>query len=677
MNFFEHQDQARNNTRKLIILFALSLLFITGTVYLAAVVTLSGSFKGSKSRSSRYQTIECSQSRSRAIQPGSRIVLCPPVTQKASFSWWNPSLFFTIGTGTVVLVGLGSLYKIQTLKAGGSVIAQEMGGRLLLSEMAHPEERQLLNVVEEMAIAAGMSVPAVYVMDGEPGINAFAAGFTPNDAVIGVTRGTLEQLSRDELQGVIGHEFSHILNGDMRLNIRLIGVLYGLLLIYITGRVVIDWRPRGKEGNAVLLFGIALVVIGSFGLLCGRLIKSAISRQREFLADASAVQFTRNPAGIAGALNKIANHHYSSLVHSPSAESNSHLFFGSALRFNLLEDLFATHPPLEQRIRRLDASKRQYAGQAPRFASASQPVGEESLTMGFAGDRSAVARSASIQTNPAQVIEQVGTVTPEHYAYAKALLGQLPESLLSGIREPQGAIAIVYGLLLDTQNPQVRTKQLEWLKQVEPANVIEKTLVLSADIDALDPRSRLPLVDLTVPVLRQSDTDQHQRLFKCIQGLANADGRWSLSEFLLYAVLRHRLQPSSMIKNQSTEFTTIGQIWSDCLILLSGLAQVGQTGAEAITYAFRSGVYRLPGAGQETLPDAPPACNLQTLKRSLDRLNLATLKLKQAIVDACAHTVLLDNKVTVQEAELLRAIVILLDCPMPPFLSTGSKRIKA
>lgn len=700
MNFFEHQDQARKNTRKLVFLFALSLLFITVTVYLAAVVTLSSGSKGPK-RSSRYTSIDCPQvtpsSPAPSVSPSvddrpqrfkSRdpngittspvLVPCTPVTTKAaSFSWWQPSLFFTIAGGTVVLVGLGSLYKIQTLKAGGSVIAQEMGGRLLLAEMAHPDERQLLNVVEEMAIAAGISVPAVYVMDNEEGINAFAAGFTPNDAVIGVTRGTLALLSRDELQGVIGHEFSHILNGDMRLNIHLIGVLHGLLLIYITGRVVIDWRPRNKEGNAVLAFGMALVVIGSFGLLCGRLIKSAISRQREFLADASSVQFTRNPAGIAGALDKISSHHYSSLVRTPSAESNSHLFFGSALKFNFLEELFATHPPLEQRIRRLDASKRQYAEQTPTFSSSSSQG--QSQVMGFAsgGARggSTIARSPHIQANPAQVVDQIGTVTPEHYAYAKALIGQLPASLQLGIHEPQGAIAIVYGLLLDTQNLAVRTKQLEWLKQVEPADVIEKTLALSVDIDAIDPRSRLPLVDLTVPILRQSATDRHQRLFKCIQGLANADGRWSLSEFVLYAVLRHRLQSASTTSTQPTEFTTIGQIWSDCLLLLSGLAQVGQTGADAIAYAFRSGVYRLPGAGQETLPDVPPACNMKTLKHSIDRLNLATPKLKQAIVDACAHTVLLDNKVTVQEAELLRAIVILLDCPMPPFLNTGSKML--
>lgn len=676
MNFFEHQDQARKNTRTLIFLFALSLLFIIVTVYLAAVVALSSSLgRSTKSHFDPYSTspaIECSQvSRSDSTDLGNRSRRrCTSVTQKAAFSWWNPSLFFAIGAGTMVLVGSGSLYKIQTLKAGGSVIAQEMGGRLLLSETAHPEERQLLNVVEEMAIAAGISVPAVYVMDSEPSINAFAAGFTPQDAVIGVTRGTLEQLSRDELQGVIGHEFSHILNGDMQLNLRLIGVLHGLLLIYITGRIVIDWRSRDEKGNSLLFFGIALMVMGSLGLLCGRLIKSAISRQREFLADASSVQFTRNPTGIAGALDKIASHHYGSRVYSPSAESNSHLFFGSALRFNVLEDLFATHPPLEQRIRRLNASKRRYAGQVPRFSSNSQTAGQESLTMQFSSGGSSI-DSSHLGVNPTQVVSQVGTVTPQHYAYAKALLEQLPQSLQSGIRDQQSAMAIIYGLFLDGQNPAVRTQQLEWLKQVEPASVIEQTLALSSDIDALDPRSRLPLVDLTVPVLRQSDTDQHQRLLKCIQGLANADQRWSLSEFVLYAVLRHRLQSF----NSTVEFTTIGQIWSDCLILLSSLAQVGQTDADTIVYAFRSGVYRLPGAGQETLPDTPPACNLRMLKQSLDRLNRAAPKLKQAIVDACAHTVLLDNKVMVQEAELLRAIVILLDCPMPPFLNTSSRML--
>ncbi len=655
MNFFEHQDQARQNTQKLILLFGLSLLFITVTVYLAAVVMLSSPFLSTR-RSFSYQ-----------------------LAQADAFSWWQPSLFFNIAIGTVVLVGLGSFYKIQSLRAGGRVIAQEMGGRVLIAETASPEEQQLLNVVAEMAIAAGVSVPAVYVMDNEPGINAFAAGFTPNDAVIGVTRGTLEALSRDELQGVIGHEFSHILNGDMRLNIRLIGILHGLLLIYIMGRILLRWRSRSEKGNGIALFGIALMVIGSLGLLCGRLIKSAISRQREFLADASSVQFTRNPAGIARALDKIAAHHSSSLVRTPLAEGNSHLFFSSALRFNFLEDLFATHPPLEQRIRRLDASKRQYAAQSSRSSSHASGTDRGTLTSGFAGGlavKSGVDRAFYIQADLDQVVAQVGTVTPEHFAYAKALLAQLPESLQFGIREPQGATAIVYGLLLDPQVPAVRTKQLDWLRQVEPAATIEQTIALSADIDALDPRTRLPLLDLTIPALRQLPPDQCQRVLKCLQGLASADGHWSISEFVLYIVLRHRLQPTHTSIAQPTEFTKIGQIWSDCLVLLSGLARVGQTEPDAITYAFRSGVFRLPGAGQEALPDVPPAYDLRMLKQSLDRLNRAAPKLKQSIVDACAHTVLLDNKVTIQEAELLRAIVILLDYPMPPFLKISSTLAK-
>ncbi|WP_421656189.1 M48 family metallopeptidase [Leptothermofonsia sp. ETS-13] len=276
---------------------------------------------------------------------------------RAGLGLWHPGLFWTVAIPTVVVIGVGSLYKLMVLSQGGSIITQEMGGRLITPDTPNPAEYQLLNIVEEMAIASGISVPAVYVLDGEPGINAFAAGFTPNDAVIGVTRGCMEILTRDELQGVIGHEFSHILNGDMRLNLRLVGVLNGILLIYILGRLAIEVRSgRDRNGNGIALFGLALLIIGSVGLFFGRVIKAAVSRQREFLADASAVQFTRNPDGISAALRKIATHHSHSLVQSPYAEGNSHLFFGSALRFDLFGDLFATHPPLEERIHRLEGS---------------------------------------------------------------------------------------------------------------------------------------------------------------------------------------------------------------------------------------------------------------------------------------------------------------------------------
>ncbi len=635
MNFFEHQDQARQNTKWLVGLFALSVLCIILMVYGAALFSF-----GMAARS------------------------------RGGSGLWNPGLFWTVAIPTVVVIGMGSLYKLMVLSQGGSIIAQEMGGRLVTPDTPNPAEHQLLNIVEEMAIASGISVPAVYVLDRELGINAFAAGFTPNDAVIGVTRGCMENLSRDELQGVIGHEFSHILNGDMRLNLRLVGVLNGILLIYILGRLALEVRSgRDRDGNGIALFGLALLIVGSVGVFFGRVIKAAVSRQREFLADASAVQFTRNPDGIMGALRKIASHHSHSLVQSPYAEENSHLFFGSALRFDLFGDLFATHPPLDERIHRLEAFSGKRTSQ-PAIPSTSHSVSAagDALVAGFS-EAAQPSAGATIQVSPDQVVEKVGTVSPEHCAYARALLSQLPDSLQQGIRERQSAIAIVYALLLDSQSSQLRKQQLEWLRQVEPSSVVDQTLQMVDFIDTLDASSRLPLLDLAVPALRQGSAEDCKRLFKCIHGLAGADGRWSLSEFALRSVLWHRLQPCINPKlDRKIQYNTLGQVWDDCLLLLSALAKVGQTGPDEIQYAFRSGVYRLPGISQLSLPETPPACNFRDMQKSLEKLGLASPKLKQVIVDACAHTVLLDNNVTIQEAELMRAIAITLDCPLPPFL---------
>ncbi|WP_230967415.1 M48 family metalloprotease [Nostoc commune] len=294
MNFFEHQDRARQNTQQLIGLFSLSIAVMIMAIYIATLFMFG---------------------------------MAPRV-------WWHPGIFLYVAGITIVAIAVGSLYKIACLRQGGSVIAQELGGRLLLLDTADEQGRILLNIVEEMAIASGISVPKVYLLERETGINAFAAGFTPNDAVIGVTRGTLEHLSRDELQGVIGHEFSHILNGDMRLNLRLVGLLHGILFIYLTGELL--WRIRGSfrlekedKGLPIWAFGLALMAIGSIGLLCGHLIKAAVSRQREFLADASAVQFTRNPNGLTGVFQKLQK--MDSRLISPGAEAASHMFFGNAL----------------------------------------------------------------------------------------------------------------------------------------------------------------------------------------------------------------------------------------------------------------------------------------------------------------------------------------------------------
>lgn len=640
MNFFEYQDRAHRNSQTLIWLFIFSVCCIIFSIYIAAIISFGLMSKG-----------------------------------KATIAIWEPELLILVAIPTLLVIGSGTCYKLLSLKQGGAVIARDLGGRLVASNTTNPLERQLLNVVEEMAIASGISVPAVYILDDERGINAFAAGFTPNDAAIGVTLGCITHLNRDELQGVIGHEFSHILNGDMRMNLRLVGLLHGILLIYLAGRILLRTNDfsSNKKANQLAIFGFALIIIGSIGMLCGRLIKSGVSRQREFLADASAVQFTRNPAGLAGALRKIANHQLNSLIQSPHAESNSHLFFGSALQFNFLSEVFATHPPLEQRINRLEPSKGKSVAPIP-----SNYQQNDSLVMGLAGaSKPQPASKAKIETNPDLVVAQVGTVAPEHFAYAQALLAKLPESIQTGLRDRQNAIAIVYSLSLDTQNTSIRDRQIAWLRQVQTPEVIETTLKYYPEIAQLDPRMRLPLLDLTIPALRGISATECQQLFKCVNGLAKADGDLSLAEFVLYLVLWHRLQPCiNPNREHKIQYTNLAQVWPDCLILLSALAQVGQTSQDAVAYAFRSGAYRLPGVSQQTLPETPPAFNLGQLHQSLKRLGLASGKIKQSVVDACAHTVLLDNVVTVQEADVLRAIVINLDCPLPPFLNPRASQRK-
>lgn len=681
MNFFEHQDQARKNTQRLILLFSLSLAFITVSIYGVAVIALSMA-SAPKNRSLKNSSPECQYyqrkyQQERLTDADNRVnattlqalqAACSPTKLKQASSWWNPNLFLLVASGTVLVIGSGSLYKIKQLQAGGAVIAAEMGGRQVLPESATAQEQQLLNVVEEMAIAAGIPVPAVYLLDNEDGINAFAAGITVNDAVIGVTWGTLTQLSRDELQGVIGHEFSHILNGDMRLNLRIVGVLHGLFLIYLLGRVLFELRSTGKEGRALTLFGLGLIVAGSIGVLCGNLIKGAISRQREFLADASAVQFTRHPAGIAGALRKIASNQSGSQVQTPYAEIHSHAFFSDSMSF-IFDFVFPTHPPLAERIRRLEGRAGQVLLES--IAASGMPTAASPAAMGFAAGVSTAAPSASSAAASPSPTLAIAPPTTTAFANAAAFLTSLSASLQTRLQEPQGAIAIVYGLLLDAPESPIRAKQLDWLRSIDSATT-DVLLELGSSLDALAERSRLPLLELTIPALQQGSEESRQQLFKRVQELIKADGRWSLTEFAMYAVLWQRLHPRSIAAPVETA-TTIAPIWSDCLMLLSAVAQVGQTDPQARSFAFRSGAFHLPGAAQQVLPDTLPTCNLSVLKQSLDRCAAAAPKLRQAIVDACAHTVQIDNTVTVQEADLLWAIAVSLECSVPRFLSAMIK----
>ena len=357
MDFFENQDKARRHTKRLIAYFLMAVALIVVAVYLVCALIF---FRG-------------------RVAGGDFGAL------------WDPQVFLAAATGTIAVICFGSLYKINELREGGGAVARMLGGRLMSPATTDPDEKKLRNVIEEMSLASGVPVPEIYVLDEEEAINAFAAGHSTSDAAVTVTRGAMELLNRDELQGVIGHEFSHILNGDMRLNLRLIGLINGILCLAIIGRILVQSGSSrssrsDKKGNPLPLLGIALLIIGGIGVFFGKLIKSAVSRQREFLADASAVQFTRNPLGLAGALKKIGGLSGGSKLDAPAAEEASHLFFANGLRESWF-NIFATHPPLEERIRLLDPT---FDGKFPVVSLPERPpqIEEEPAIAAVAGEPS-------------------------------------------------------------------------------------------------------------------------------------------------------------------------------------------------------------------------------------------------------------------------------------------------
>jgi Zn-dependent protease with chaperone function len=365
--------------------------------------------------------------------------------------------------GTLIVVGGGSLFKIAQLRGGGRVVAEQLGGRLLNPDTTDPSERQLMNVVEEMAIAAGTTAPPVYLLDQEDGINAFAAGFTPGEAVIGVTRGAARRLSRDELQGVIAHEFSHILNGDMRLNIRLIGLLHGILIIGMLGYFVLRMtafsghraRRSRDQGNPLplLAIGVGLMVVGFFGTFFGNLIKAAVSRQREFLADAAAVQFTRQPGGIAGALKKIGA--LAAGSRSGARTPRRPATCSSAGPPRASARCSRRTPRCPTRIRRIEPS---WDGTFPDVTPSSRrAAGNGTACRGGRvrpRRRRRACRAVRVRTRSTTWAGRRGA----HVRYAERLLDSLPGGIRAAAHEPYGARALIYTLLLD-RDATLRTKQ--------------------------------------------------------------------------------------------------------------------------------------------------------------------------------------------------------------------------
>jgi Zn-dependent protease with chaperone function len=624
MDFFAAQDRARRKTFQLVLLFAIAIagLVVATNLLVAAIVafsTTTGFVQG----------------------PG------PTIRAQPMQTW------VVISLGVLICVGGASLYKYLALRSGGRAIAEMLGGRPIDPGTQMLDERRLLNVIEEMSIASGIRVPAVYRVD-EEGINAFAAGFGTDDAVVCVTKGTLEHLNRDELQGVIGHEFSHVLNGDSRLNLRLIALLNGILFIGLVGRLLLRTNTSGSSrrnsgGAAILALGVGLVVIGAAGTFCGNLIKAAVSRQREFLADAASVQFTRNPHGIANALKKIGGSTNGSALANVRANEASHMFFGQAVTM-FFNTLMATHPPLPERIRAIEPSwDGQYIAGAPIVEAREAPDG----AAGFAD-------GAPIDT-PSSIVAAIGNPSIASVAHAQGLIASLPPNCVEAARDPWGACALIYAMLLPRSNEgRGRLYEMLDVHALAHLNDIEPTMV------ALDDTQRLTLVALACPALMTMSRAQYERFVADVIALIRADRRIDLFEWVLHRILLKSLKPHFEGAHAvAVRYRDLAAVSAQVAETLSAIARAGGHAIGAQQAAFEAGAAAVELKLQFVPTDDVNFARLNDALRELRGLHPLA---KPRLIKGCAACALGDG-VTADERALLIGIAATLDCPLPPDLA--------
>jgi Zn-dependent protease with chaperone function len=596
VDFFERQRAARGTSMRLVLLFALAVVCIVAVNDIVAVIVWRNSPTGT------------------VIGAVVAVTLI-----------------------TLLIIGGGTASKMIALRGGGAAVAQSVGATAIDPSTSDPRLRRFVNVVEEMSIASGVPVPRLFVLEQEPGINAFAAGYTPADAAVTVTSGALDRLNRDELQGVIGHEFSHVLNGDMRLNVRLIGLLNGILLLGLIGLRFLQFggRSRDRAGAAILAGAIAMIVLGFVGQFFAGLIKAAVSRQREWLADASSVQFTRQTTGLVGALKKIAGlPDGSTLSDKHGAKQVSHMLFGEGSR--RLSSLSATHPPLMQRIEALDPTfrpaeiaqlKQEYAQQPPDGLA-------EDASMGLAGPQPRPAPAAAqVSVQPREVADRVGTIAPEVGAQLNARIPDAYRQLAS-----QGSTAVA---------------------------LVEK--LLRGQTPDLDPALRLPLAQLAAPQLAARPPAEQSALVAQLDAIARADGTVTVFEYCLTRVVAGYLRDAGAPRARSRPGRASVQAVKDAALnLLAAVAAAGNADAPKAQHAFAAAAaHLLPGT---TLPYAPPAQTWPALDAGWEVLDGLDPRNKRVVVESLVIAVSDDGVLTVDEAELLRTACTLLHCPMPPLL---------
>lgn len=628
MNFFQSQQQARRKTSLLVLYLLGSYIFIIGFFNLAASLAYWLFLWREAAEESR------------------------PV-----FHLIDPDLFPWVSGVVLFLVVASTLYNLFRLwRVGGMAVVTMLKGRKINGNTTDVDERKVLNVVAEMSLASGTPVPEVYIIPEEESINAFAAGLSPEQALLVVTRGCLTNLDRDELQGVIAHEFSHILNGDMRLNLRLMATVNGLMVITLLGL----WIMSESDSLSSMAAGGVVAGIGSIGVFCASVIKSAVSRQREFLADASAVQFTRNPRGIAGALEKILD--TGSRINNFRAGEVSHLFFASGVRQGFLR-LLATHPPLRERIARIDPT-----GVGPR----EEGRGEETAAPVLPGEMPVASLSAvgpaagRVRVSPGKLVGSIGAPQAAHIRYAARLKEGIPAGLAGAVASPAGATALIHALLIGKEEA-ISAQQFALLEGMLPPEAIETIRALVAEKTAMRPEQRLPLVDLALPALKSLSPGEYRQFRAAMVALAEADGEISLFEFMLTSIIKRRLDPVlGETPGGAPRRQAKGAVAGQTRVLLSRLAREGAADDEAAERTYQAGMAIY---GPVTSPIlAREECGLDRLQEALTGLGAASLAVQARLIQACLYAISVDMLITAEEAELMRAVADTLGIPIPPIL---------
>jgi len=640
MDFFEAQDQARRKTWKLIVLYSMAVITLIVAVYLVVLFLFA------------YQ------------QGGLQEI-------------WNPPLFIAVSGFTIFLILIGTVTRVLQLRKGGSAVAEMLGGRKLNPSTNDFKEKQLRNVVEEMSIASGLPVPDIYILDNEPSINAFAAGYGTRDAAVGVTRGALDQLSRDELQGVIAHEFSHIFNGDMRINIRLIGILNGILLLHLMGMILMRssffaGRGRssgqgGKSGGgamAILLLGLALIIIGYIGMIFGRMIQAAVSRQREYLADAAAVQYTRNPDGLAGALRKIASKKGGSKVEDGHAMELSHLFFANSYK-SALSSLLATHPPIEKRIKAISPStdgvekssteKVRERMEKQRVESPKDGSPKKGSKFGALGDI----------FSPELMIAAFGTVGQRDLQYVQKMMGQIPEDVKDAAHNPLEAEAMIYGLLLSGDDD-VSNEQMGTIEELCGTEVFEAVGRIKPILKKVKPEWKLFVVDMAIPALKQMSERQYGQFREAIEKLIKADKQVSIFEFALEKVVIHSLDAEfGKDVEPKIEHHNLKPLGKELSILLSAVAHASDGDSQE---AWDEALIPIKDVKPDDLEllDADKS-SMEQLDGAIEAFAKSARPVQKFVLSSIIHAISADGNMSRNEIELLRAISISIDCPIPVF----------